>query len=79
VDRLSLAGIPITYLASLAPEAIAEVERTAGRHRTLEQVLDWCRAQTPPIWVDELITQDEFTHDVVVRFGELLYLVYDVT
>jgi hypothetical protein len=71
--------IPITYAVPLAPEARAEVARAAGGHRTLEAVLDWCRAQTPPIWVDEIVTQDEFTHDVVVRFGEQLYLVYDVT
>jgi hypothetical protein len=74
-----ITDIPITSTVPLSPEARAEVARVAGRHRTLEAVLDWCRAQTPPIWVDEIVTQDEFTHDVVVRFSEQLYLVYDVT
>ncbi len=71
--------IPITYAVPLSPEARAEIASTVGGHHTLEAVLDWCRAQTPPIWVDEIVTQDEFTHDVVVRFGQQLYLVYDVT
>jgi hypothetical protein len=44
--------------------------------RTLEDVLAWCRAQGGD--VVEVIVQDEFTHDVIVREGER-YHVFDTT
>ena len=48
-------------------------------HATLERVLEWGRAQTPPRRVEEIITQDEFTHDVLVPVDNSQYLAYDVT
>jgi hypothetical protein len=46
--------------------------------RTLEEVLEWCRAHDAD--VVEVIVQDEFTHDVVVRTvnGEQFH-VFDTT
>ncbi|MSP60795.1 MAG: hypothetical protein EXR72_10720 [Myxococcales bacterium] len=45
---------------------------------TLEDVLRWARAQSPPLEIVEVVTQDEFTHDVVfaARDG---WLVFDTT
>jgi hypothetical protein len=45
--------------------------------RTLEHVLGWCRATGGDI-VD-VIVQDEFTHDVIVRERAGTYLVFDTT
>ena len=47
--------------------------------RTLGPVLEWLRAQDPPRIVREIITQDEYTHDVIVPWGERLVLVFDAT
>lgn len=35
--------------------------------------------QRPPLAIQEIITQDEYTHDVLVPFLEGRYLVYDIT
>jgi hypothetical protein len=47
--------------------------------RTLGPVLEWLRAQDPPRIVREIITQDEYTHDVIVPWSERLVLVFDAT
>lgn len=47
--------------------------------RTLGPVLEWLRAQEPPRTVREIVTQDEYTHDVVVPWSERLVLVFDTT
>ena len=44
--------------------------------RTLEDVLQWCRAHRANIV--EVIVQDEFTHDVVVETPEGFH-VFDTT
>ena len=46
--------------------------------RSLEDVLAWAFAQRPPAELLEVIVQDEFTHDVIVRHGAE-YLVFDTT
>jgi hypothetical protein len=46
--------------------------------RSLEDVLAWAFAQRPPAELLEVIVQDEFTHDVIVRHGTE-YLVFDTT
>jgi hypothetical protein len=46
--------------------------------RTLEEVLAWAFAQHPPAELLDVVVQDEFTHDVVVKAREG-YLVFDTT
>jgi hypothetical protein len=65
--------------AGVAAEVLAAVRRVAADQRTLGDVLDWCRAHgLPPRW-PEVVTQDEYTHDVIVPYRDALYLVYDTT
>lgn len=72
----------IVNLANLPEEGFAELESELVNHKTLGQVLTW--ASTKPKGdflsqiVAEVITQDEFTHDVIVPFRDL-FLVYDTT
>lgn len=51
-------------------------------HDSLRAVLAWAatkpKNQVHPQLVAEVITQDEFTHDVIVPFQDL-FLVYDTT
>jgi hypothetical protein len=56
-----------------------EIVASARSHRTLEDVVRWGIAHRPPWTVDDVVVQDEFTHDVVVRCRDDLYLVYDTT
>lgn len=50
----------------------------ARTHRTLEDVVAWGLAQSPPRVVAKIVVQDEYTHDVVMP-SEGGYLVYDTT
>ncbi len=47
--------------------------------RTLAVVLAALRAARPPREVAQIVTQDEFTHDVIVAAGRDLWLVFDTT
>ena len=62
---------------------------TAGEHaalttaiqglRTLADVLAWAPKQAPPRSIAEIVTQDEYTHDVVLAANERPYLAFDTT
>ncbi|MDH3498303.1 MAG: hypothetical protein OER21_16220 [Gemmatimonadota bacterium] len=47
--------------------------------RSLAALLEWLGARTPPGRLDQIVTQDEFTHDVVVADTDGRWLVFDVT
>ena len=71
---------PLLSNRSRLPEArFRDLQLAVADHTTLERVLEWGRTQVPPRRVEEIITQDEFTHDVLVPLDESQYLVYDVT
>ena len=69
--------------ANLSAEHLARVERELAQARTLSGVLRWglgadSGALLPQV-VAEVVTQDEYTHDVVVAVDDGLYLVFDTT
>ena len=58
-----------------ATTTVAELESL----ETLGQVIHWALARTPPAAFEDVIIQDEFTHDVIVRVEPALYAVFDTT
>jgi hypothetical protein len=46
---------------------------------TLEQVIRWALARSPRAEFVDVVVQDEFTHDVIVRVNSSVYLVFDTT
>jgi hypothetical protein len=72
----------VVNLAKLAAKRFAEIKNEVSKHKTLAQVLAWANAQPKenflPQIVAEVVTQDEFTHDVIVPYKDL-FLVYDTT
>jgi len=66
----------LRVVGSLSPDAFARLAG-ADRAETLEDVLAWCVTHASDI-VD-VIVQDEFTHDVVVRGPAPAYLCFDTT
>ena len=74
-------------MRAVAVEAVGDIPpRELGRFglalrglRTLADVLEWMRAQEPPRIVRDIVTQDEYTHDVIVPWSERLVLVFDAT
>ena len=47
--------------------------------RTLEQVVRWGASQSPPLEIVSIVVQDEYTHDVVMRYQGERHLVFDST
>ncbi|HZM91440.1 MAG TPA: hypothetical protein VFF31_33265 [Blastocatellia bacterium] len=47
--------------------------------RSLEQAMVWAFARTPPAQLLNVVTQDEFTHDVVIQVSPGVFLVFDTT
>jgi hypothetical protein len=71
-----------TNLSTLSKAEFESLSKEIDRHTGLNQVLAWV-AQKPkdevhPHYVAEVITQDEFTHDVIVPYRNI-FLVYDTT
>jgi hypothetical protein len=59
--------------------AVLESLQAAASLETLEELLRWARDRIPPVLVEQVVTQDEFTHDVLVPWPDGLTLVYDTT
>ena len=70
--------IPLIDYAQLDAAERDVLARAIAAHTTLEQALDWARTLTPPRAVESVLTQDEYTHDVVIPYGSR-YLVYDTS
>jgi hypothetical protein len=65
-------------LAGLDPRALETLRASLAPVRTLADVLDWARSRHPPATIDQIVTQDEFTHDVVLPLGDR-WIAFDVT
>ena len=69
--------------ADLSPEVLAEIERELSNHENLKSVMKWAVSHPKGVFtqriVEQVILQDEFTHDVVIPWREGLVLVYDTT
>jgi hypothetical protein len=55
------------------------VETLFRGQKTLEDVVRWGLAQRPVRIVEEVVVQDEYTHDVVIRHPSGVYLAYDAS
>lgn len=62
----------------LSDDDAAALMARFGRVRTLEDVLRLLSAMQQRAALEEVVTQDEYTHDVVVRWPPH-YLVFDTT
>lgn len=71
VSVLSAGAIPAREIAAFHDELKDQ--------RTLGDVLGWLRAQNPPRSVTDILTQDEYTHDVIVQWSDHRYLAFDAT
>lgn len=45
----------------------------------LEQAMLWAFSRKPPASLTKVVTQDEFTHDVVIEVSKTDFLVFDTT
>jgi len=71
--------VPLFDYTGLPAAERQVLEKTVADLTTLERVLNWARGLRPPSSVDEILTQDEYTHDVLLPVAEGRYLNFDTT
>lgn len=71
--------IPFENRSALAPEALAPIAGAVAGHRTIKRAVDWLAAHDPPLTLADMVTQDEYSHDILVAYPGGLWLVYDST
>jgi hypothetical protein len=69
----------IEWRVPASAEVQASITALFAGQKTLEDVVRWGLAQKPPRLVEDVLVQDEYTHDVVLRHASGVYLVYDTT
>ena len=69
-------------LSTLPADEFEQLATELDRHGSLREVLAWASSkpkdQVHPQIVAEVVTQDEFTHDVIVPYKNV-FVVYDTT
>lgn len=55
------------------------LEREVTDHTNLVAALAFAKRVTGATVIPTVVTQDEYTHDVVIRLGDELYLAYGMT
>lgn len=63
----------------LDPAEYARLSAELAALHMLGDVVRWAARQQPPRAIADVITQDEYTHDVVLTYRDDLHLVFDTT
>ena len=71
--------IPFRAIHGADAETLERAHAVFREAFTLADVLAAGRTMQPPLNVSEIVTQDEYTHDVVLPLGPRQYLAYDTT
>ena len=71
--------VPVIEASPIDRDVFLNIASALRTQHTLGDVLGWGRRQSPPRTVTEIITQDEYTHDVIIGFDDRHYLVFDTT
>lgn len=66
-------------LAALSADQLTDLRRELEPLRTLGDLLDWASRRQPPVLFPLIVTQDEYTHDVLIPYGTSRYLDFDTT
>jgi hypothetical protein len=69
--------VPVAASGAVESGIVARLRLELGERRTLADVLDWARAQHPPRTIHEIVTQDEYTHDILIELEPRIWLVFD--
>lgn len=72
-------GVKLDVRGSFPEATLAAIRAFVDPQRTLHDVVVAGLADRPERPVRAVVVQDEYTHDVVVRWDDETYLVYDTT
>ncbi len=70
---------PIENRADLPAEDFKRLAGGVAGHRSVKHAIDWLPEHDPPLSLSDMVTQDEFSHDILVSYPGGLWLVYDST
>ena len=70
---------PIENRGNVASAVFAPIAEAVASHRSMKHALDWLVSHDPPLTLNDMVTQDEFSHDILVQYPGGLWLVYDST
>lgn len=71
--------LPLTSIGRIPSALIRQLASELSQLLTLADVLAWARRAAPPRQVTEIVTQDEYNHDVVLPLDASRFLVFDTT
>lgn len=66
-------------IARISGSDLDEIRRDLEPLHTLGDLLDWSRRLEPPVPTPEVVTQDEYTHDVLIPYAGGRWLDFDTT
>jgi hypothetical protein len=69
--------LPLFGYAKLTPTKREAIAEQVASHWGLDRVVRWALTRSPQGQVVDVIKQDEFCQDVVLRYDTSLFLVYD--
>ena len=72
-------GRELRDLSGKSESELAPLAADVSNHETLEDVFRWVRGLGIHDGTEDLIKQDEFTHDAIFPYRDGLYLVYGLT
>jgi hypothetical protein len=72
-------SFPIENRAKLSAHELGRLACALSPQRSIKQAVDWWVGQHPPLAPSGMVTQDEFSHDIIVALPGGLWLVYDTT
>jgi hypothetical protein len=70
--------VPVRSTEPVDAAFVQQVAEAFEARHTLAHLMRWSAAQVPRVQIAEIITQDEYTHDVVLPFGSV-FLSFDTT
>jgi hypothetical protein len=73
------ASFPIENHSDLSPENFACIAEAVACHGSIRQALTWFLGHNPPLVPSDMVTQDEFSHDILVALPGDTWLVYSTT
>jgi hypothetical protein len=72
-------AVPIENRANLPAADFSRLAEAVSSQRSIKDALDWLVGHRPPLTVTDMVTQDEFSHDILVDYRDGQWLVYDST
>jgi hypothetical protein len=69
----------VEWRVAVSAHVRSSIEALCASQKTLEDVVRWGLQSKPLQMVQDVVIQDEYTHDVVIGHPSGVWLVYDAT